>query len=64
MTAPWHLLGSQAMEFITSQFPKLEELIVTHQAWDPMDFFMDSRLHTLYKFLLNRGVNVLATADG
>ena len=42
----------------------LEELIVTYEDWNDEDFFMDSRLHILYKSLLCRGVNVVARADG
>ena len=67
VSAPFHLLRSHSMEFIASQFQFLQELIVTHQDFQDLedqDFFMDSRLHILYKSLLCRGVNVVARADG
>ena len=67
VSAPFHLLRSHSMEFIASQFQFLQELIVTHQDFqnlEDQDFFMDSRLHILYKSLLRCGVNVVARADG
>ena len=63
VSAPYYQLRSHSMEFIASQF-QLKELIVTHQDWNDEDFFMDSRLHILYKSLLCHGVNTVARADG
>ena len=49
------------MEFIANFFPNLEELIVTHHSESCC--IMDARLHILYKSLLGRGVNVVATGE-
>merc|ERR1719341_1282068 len=50
------LSGAGALEFVTSFFPHLEELIINHT--NTYGTFMTSRLLHLYNSLVRRGVRV------